>query len=405
MKKIIETNNHSRLQIYNNSMRMAKRLYLTGSVDIEKYLISYLNGHQIYTLCFVNKSIRVIILEITININLLNNLDLKKIYALTKLNKSICHLLPTDVDFHKNVSTYAKYETNNKTRNIIIMAVTYGHVEILDFYAGLFKEEDFHVTMVIIRALMNGHQNIINWLNKFKNIYSNFFISKNDTNINKIIVYLCQIGDCDLLEWIYNKNFYEEYIVEHHDGSTSCEGYNCPGACFDDGPGDCYRYDYKGKWLYNFIKKIINTACKYNQINILIMLKRVTGKDFYRYFKSKNIYKAYANKYYDIVEYFSDHFESIRYLNCVPMIINLASERGDIEYLSQLRNTYGYLDYTKKAIDIACKFKQIDVLDWFYNSGLKFKYGKLARKWMNQPGFENILKWFCDRKFIKKLNN
>jgi hypothetical protein len=79
--------------------------------------------------------------------------------------------------------------------------------------------------------------------------------------------------------------------------------------------------------------------------------------------------------------------------------INYASRNGHIKVLEWFKNSGYEFKYDKLAINNASAFGQIQVLEWFKNSGYAFKYNKHALT----TNFIKILKFYSITINIKKL--
>jgi hypothetical protein len=61
--------------------------------------------------------------------------------------------------------------------------------------------------------------------------------------------------------------------------------------------------------------------------------------------------------------------------------------------------------YKNNIINDACKNGHIQVLEWFKNSGYKFKYDEYAILWASKYGHVQVLEWFKNSGYEFKYNN
>ena len=92
-----------------------------------------------------------------------------------------------------------------------------------------------------------------------------------------------------------------------------------------------------------------------------------------------------------VVVFINTNIKSILYKN---NIIFNASSHGDIEVLEWYKNSGYEFKYDEWAINYASKYGCIRVLEWFKNSGYEFKYCKNAIIFASENGNIQVLEWF-----------
>lgn len=82
-------------------------------------------------------------------------------------------------------------------------------------------------------------------------------------------------------------------------------------------------------------------------------------------------------------------------------LVDKASEVGDIEFLNMWRNSdlFSIIPYSSRAIDHASKNGHVNILKWWFKSGLSLKYTELAFDWACDFGRESVVKLWIDSGF------
>jgi hypothetical protein len=75
-------------------------------------------------------------------------------------------------------------------------------------------------------------------------------------------------------------------------------------------------------------------------------------------------------------------------------IINNACKHGNIQVLEWFKNSGYEFKYDENAIDCASQNGNVEVLEWFKNSGYEFKYDKNATNFASYNGRVEVLEWF-----------
>ena len=75
-------------------------------------------------------------------------------------------------------------------------------------------------------------------------------------------------------------------------------------------------------------------------------------------------------------------------------IIYSASKYGQIQVLEWFKNSGYEFKHINKAINCASHEKHIQVLEWFKNSGYEFKYDECAINHASRNGHVQVLEWF-----------
>jgi hypothetical protein len=75
-------------------------------------------------------------------------------------------------------------------------------------------------------------------------------------------------------------------------------------------------------------------------------------------------------------------------------IINNASSRGNIQVLEWFKNSGYEFKYDEYPICWASRYGHVQVLEWFKNSGYEFKYDELAINWASRNEHVHVLEWF-----------
>jgi len=75
-------------------------------------------------------------------------------------------------------------------------------------------------------------------------------------------------------------------------------------------------------------------------------------------------------------------------------VLGYVSIKGNINILNWWKNSGLPWDYSKSLLNSASYYGHIDVLTWFLNSGLELKYDEAALRFASQQGHINVLNWW-----------
>jgi hypothetical protein len=118
-------------------------------------------------------------------------------------------------------------------------------------------------------------------------------------------------------------------------------------------------------------------------------------------YKNNIIYYACYYGQIEVLEWFKNSGYEFKY---DKKVINNASKYGNIQILEWFKNSDYDLKYDESAITWASYYGHIQVLEWFKNSGYEFKYNKNVIKLASASfgGNVQILEWFKTRN-VKKV--
>ena len=108
-------------------------------------------------------------------------------------------------------------------------------------------------------------------------------------------------------------------------------------------------------------------------------------------YKNDIINNASAYGHVQVLEWFKNSGYKFKY---DEWAIYEASSNGNIQVLEWFKNSGYEFKYTKKAINFAASNGYIQVLEWFKNSGYEFKYDEGAINYAFLKGYDTVLEWF-----------
>ena len=85
-------------------------------------------------------------------------------------------------------------------------------------------------------------------------------------------------------------------------------------------------------------------------------------------------------------------------------IIRDASAFGNIQILEWFKNSGYEFKYDENAINYASYYGHIQVLEWFKNSGYELKYDKHAINYASENGHVKVLEWFKNSSYEFKYD-
>src|SRR6478735_6456241 len=96
--------------------------------------------------------------------------------------------------------------------------------------------------------------------------------------------------------------------------------------------------------------------------------------------------------------------------SCIPYLpfasMNNASKKGQIELLQWWKDSGKRCEYNDFAMDYASLNGHVHILQWWIESGLECKYSVFAMDWASQNGHVHILQWWWDKRdFELKYSN
>jgi hypothetical protein len=119
-------------------------------------------------------------------------------------------------------------------------------------------------------------------------------------------------------------------------------------------------------------------------------------------YKNNIINNACYNGNIQVLEWFKNSGYDFKYDESA---INYASSSGYVQVLEWFKNSGYEFKYTKHAINWASEIGHIQVLEWFKNSGYEFKYDENAINYASENGYIKVLEWFKNFNYKFKYDN
>jgi hypothetical protein len=91
-------------------------------------------------------------------------------------------------------------------------------------------------------------------------------------------------------------------------------------------------------------------------------------------------------------------------LNITYDYIMQVCKRGNVDILEWWKNSGLKLEYDKSTLDLASSSGQVKVLEWWKNSDLKLKYTNDALDWASSNGHVEVLEWWKNSGLELKYN-
>jgi hypothetical protein len=126
-----------------------------------------------------------------------------------------------------------------------------------------------------------------------------------------------------------------------------------------------------------------------------------TIKKFNLNITSDYIDQVCKNGNVDILEWWKNSGLELKYNEWV---LNGASWYGQVEVLEWLKNSGLKLKYNELALDWASRNGKVDVLEWWKNSGLELKYDAWALDSASRDGKVDVLEWWKNSGLELKYN-
>lgn len=233
------------------------------------------------------------------------------------------------------------------------------------------KESGFDMKFMHARSLIKtGRIDVLKWYHENYNLKF--------PHVKKIIEISSDEKHVNILEYLYK--FYKEpkYFDVKLDSLFAIGNVNVL---------EWYRVsDIKLKYTKNSIDDIVNNG----HVSVLDWLK-TNGINFVY---SDDIIDSVKTKIFDW---------SNSYLEYSKKTIDMAAKKGNLEILNWFVNSGLNFKY-KFAIDDACKGGHINILEWFHNSNFKFKYTSDAIDNAASKGHIDVLNWFLKNEFEFKYS-
>jgi hypothetical protein len=84
--------------------------------------------------------------------------------------------------------------------------------------------------------------------------------------------------------------------------------------------------------------------------------------------------------------------------------IKQVCKRGNVDILEWWKNSGLKLEYDESTLDLASYGGQVKVLEWWKNSGLELKYTENALYWASRNGHAEVLEWWKNSGLELKYN-
>jgi hypothetical protein len=132
----------------------------------------------------------------------------------------------------------------------------------------------------------------------------------------------------------------------------------------------------------------INLVCAFGKVDTLDYLSKKLNNFPYDEWA---LHWASLNGYVNVLEWW---FTSGLELKYTEYALNWASQNGQVNVLEWWLKSGLELKYTEYALNWASESGYVNVLEWWHKSGLELKYTENALLWTSWNGHVNVLDWW-----------